>query len=454
MSVINGKDCIVIAGLSVTNVRCFKVIRNLELEEFKVSIVKPFKAIKYNAEKVLLRQVITPPYDVITPEMREKFLAKSTFSAVRIDLPVGGDDKYKLAGNLYRQWKEEKVLIKDERPAFYIYEQIYEFDGKQYTRSGFVGMIKLSEFGKGHVFPHEKTLSGPKVDRYELMKASKANFSQIFGLYLDQSNGLSNIFTEIKKTMPSMSALGEDGVKHTVWPINDTEIITKIDNFMKDKAIYIADGHHRYETALKYKQDMRDAEGVSSDEVKPYDYAMMMFVNFMDEGLKVFPTHRVVDVNANFRDEDFLSSVKNIFEIRPLAGTEEARKFMTETSKRTGAWTFIGRNGIYGMKILPEGLEALHPVYRKVDTYLLEDLVLKKFFAFTEEKLLAKDGIHFLQSLDEINKYTVSNPAVAFMLHPESMETIREVSESGLVMPQKSTYFYPKLATGLLINDL
>lgn len=419
-----------------------------------MSIVKPFKAIKYNAEKVLLRQVITPPYDVITPEMREKFLARSNYSAVRIDLPAGGDDKYKIAGNLYRQWKEEKVLIKDDKPAFYLYEQIYDFDGKQYTRSGFVGMIKLSEFGKGHIFPHEKTLSGPKVDRYELMKASKANFSQIFGLYQDQSNGLSAIFSEIKKTMPSMSALGEDGVKHTVWPINDTETITKIDNFMKDKAIYIADGHHRYETALKYQKDMRQAEGVPSDEVKPYDYAMMMFVNFMDEGLKVFPTHRVVDVAEDFSDEGFIASVKNVFEVRHLSGVEEARKFMEETAKNTGAWTFIGRNGIYGMTILTEAMESLHTVYRKVDTYLLEDLVLKKYFGFSEEKLLAKDGIHFLQSLDEISKYTATRPAVAFMLHPESMETIREVSESGLVMPQKSTYFYPKLATGLLFNDL
>lgn len=419
-----------------------------------MSSVKPFNATKYNAEKVSLKQVITPPYDVITPEMRSKFLAKSPYNVVRIDFPEGGDDRYKIAGSLYRQWKDEKVLIKAEKRGFYLYEQIYEFEGKQYMRSGFVGMIKLSEFGKGVVFPHEKTLSGPKIDRYELMQASKANFSQIFGLYNDDTNGLSDVFSEIKKAMPIMSALDDEMVKHTVWMIADAEALKTIDLFMKDKKIYIADGHHRYETALKYRDDMRKAEGAHAEELRPYDYAMMMFVNFMDEGLKVFPTHRVVDVAANFQDESFLASVKNIFEVTPLDGEDVAVRFMAETNKALGAWVFVGKQGIYGMKLKEEAVGELHPIYRKVDTYLLEDLVLKKYFKFNEKKLLAKDGIHFLQSWKDIEKYRESNSAVAFVLHAERMESIREVSESGLVMPQKSTYFYPKLATGLLFNDL
>lgn len=419
-----------------------------------MSNVKPFKAIKYNTEKVLLKQVITPPYDVITPEMREKFLTKSQYNAVRLDLPVGGDDRYKTVASLYKQWREEKILIKEEKPGFYIYEQIYEFDGKQYARSGFVGMIKLSEFGQGSVYPHEKTLAGPKIDRYELMKATKANFSQIFGLYQDTSNGLSGIFNEVKKSMPAMSALSDDMVKHSIWTISDNEMIAKISAFMKDKSIYIADGHHRYETALKYRDDMRKVESVAPDEVKPYDFTMMMFVNFMDEGLKVFPTHRVIDVDTDFKDEDFINSIKNTFEVTVIPNEEEAKKFMTETANLTGVMVFIGRQGFYGLKLLPAASDVLHPIYRKVDTYLLEDLILKKYFKFTEDKLLAKEGIHFIQTWDEIDAYKVKMPSVAFVLHKESVQTIREVSESGLVMPQKSTYFYPKLATGLLFNDL
>lgn len=419
-----------------------------------MSIVKPFKGVKYNLENVLLRKVIAPPYDVISPEMRESFILRSPYNVVQIDLPVGDDDKYQAAGDLYRQWNFEGILVKEERPAFYLYEQVYDYDGRQYVRSGFVGTLKLSEFGKGQVYPHERTLSGPKKDRYELMKAGKANFSQIFGLYQDSENMLNSLFNEIKKTMPAASAMDDDNVKHSVWVIDKPEDIEYIQTFMQDKAIYIADGHHRYETALKYRDDMRVANGDSSDDVKPYDFVMMMFINFQDKGLKVFPTHRVVDVNADFQDSTVIDGLKTMFDVTPLAGKAEIDAFMKETAEDVGAWVFMGMQGIYGMKIIKESMESLHPVYRKVDTYLLEDLVLKGQLGFTDEKLLAKDGIHFIQTLDEIAKYRESVSSVAFILHPEDMETIRDVSESGLVMPQKSTFFYPKLATGLLFNDL
>ena len=419
-----------------------------------MSIVKPFKGVKYNLENVLLKQVIAPPYDVISPEMREGFILRSPYNVVQIDLPVGGDDRYKVAGDLYRQWIFDGVLVKEEKPVFYLYEQVYEYDGRQYVRSGFVGALKLSEFGKGQVFPHERTLSGPKKDRYELMKASKANFSQVFGLYQDQENVLNSLFNEIKKTMPAASAVDDEKVKHSVWVIDKPEDIENIQDFMQDKSIYIADGHHRYETALKYRNDMREANGDSSEDVKPYDFVMMMFINFQDKGLKVFPTHRVVDVAADFNDSVVIDGLKSMFDCVALSSKDDIETFMKDTSEDTGTWVFMGMQGIYGMKIIKESMESLHPVYRKVDTYLLEDLVLKTQLGFTDEKLLAKDGIHFIQTLDEIAKYRESTPSVAFILHPEDMETIRDVSESGLVMPQKSTFFYPKLATGLLFNDL
>ena len=419
-----------------------------------MAIVRPFKGVRYNTEQVLLKNVITPPYDVITPEMRAAYVAKSPYNVALIDLPVGGDDRYAVAGNLYRKWKDEGILVKDKEKSFYLYEQVYEYGGKTYVRSGFVGALKLSEFGKGQVFPHEKTLSGPKADRYELMKASKANFSQIFGLYQDNENRLSALFNDVKKTMPSASAIDEAGVKHSVWAISDEEDITKIESFMRDKAIYIADGHHRYETALKYRDDMRAQEGLTEGEERNYDYVMMMFVNFMDEGLKVFPTHRVIDVADNFEDKDFLDYASSLFEVHKLENREMAEKFLKDNVNHPGAWVFYGKQGIYSMNLLQEARENQHPVYRKVSTYLLEDLVLKGYFKYSDERLLAKAGIHFLQSWEEIDEYRKDHSAVAFILNGENMESIRDVSESGLVMPQKSTYFYPKLATGLLFNDL
>lgn len=419
-----------------------------------MAIVRPFRGVRYNTEQVLLKNVITPPYDVITPEMRAAYVAKSPYNVALIDLPVGGDDRYAVAGNLYRKWKDEGILVKDKDKSFYLYEQVYEYGGKTYVRSGFVGALKLSEFGKGQVFPHEKTLSGPKADRYELMKASKANFSQIFGLYQDNENRLSALFNDIKKTMPAASAIDEAGVKHSVWAISDEEDITKIESFMRDKAIYIADGHHRYETALKYRDDMRAQEGLTEGEERNYDYVMMMFVNFMDEGLKVFPTHRVIDVADNFEDKEFLDYASSLFEVHKLDSRESADKFLKDNVNHPGAWVFYGKQGIYSMNLLQEAIENQHPVYRKVSTYLLEDLVLKGYFKYSDERLLAKAGIHFIQSWEEIDDYRKDHSAVAFILNGENMESIRDVSESGLVMPQKSTYFYPKLATGLLFNDL
>lgn len=419
-----------------------------------MAIVKPFKGVRYNAEQVLLKNVITPPYDVITPAMRANYVAKSPYNAVLIDLPVGEDDRYMVAGNLYRKWKEANVLEKSNNDSFYLYEQVYEYNGKTYTRSGFIGALKLSEFGKGKVFPHEKTLSGPKADRYELMKASKANFSQIFGLYQDSENRLSTIFNDVKKKMHSASAIDESGVKHSIWAISNEENITKIQSFMRDKSIYIADGHHRYETALKYRDDMRVSEGLTEGEERNYDYVMMMFVNFMDDGLKVFPTHRVIDVADTFEDKDLLEYAKNLFEITTLENKESADVFLKDSMGIAGAWVYYGRSGIYAMKLLQDAIDKQHPIYRNVTTYLLEDLILKGYFKYSDERLLAKAGIHFIQSWQEIDDYRKENLSVAFVLNGENMESIREVSENGLVMPQKSTYFYPKLATGLLFYDL
>ena len=305
-----------------------------------MAIVRPFRGVRYDTEQVLLKNVITPPYDVITPEMRAAYAAKSPYNVVLIDLPVGDDDRYAVAGNLYRKWKDAGILIKGQDKSFYLYEQVYEYGGKTYVRSGFVGALKLSEFGKGQVFPHEKTLSGPKADRYELMKASKANFSQIFGLYQDNENRLSVLFNDVKKAMPSASAIDETGVKHSVWTISDENSITKIESFMRDKAIYIADGHHRYETALKYRDDMRVQEGLTEGEERYYDYVMMMFVNFMDEGLKVFPTHRVIDVADNFEDKDFIEYASSLFEVCKLESRESAEKFLKDNINIPGAWVY------------------------------------------------------------------------------------------------------------------
>lgn len=412
--------------------------------------VKPFKGVRYNLEKSLLKNLIAPPYDVIPKEMKESLLTKSPYNIVKLILPEG-EDKYEMAAKEYKEWKDEGILLKDQTPSFYIYEQEYEYDGTVYTRTGFVGLLKLEEFGKGKVFPHEKTLSGPKEDRFNLMKACKTNFSQIFGLYMDKENKLERVFSTVKKDMAVSSAVDIYGVKNTLWIVNDPEVIEKVEKFMLDKAVYIADGHHRYETALNFKKYMRELNGDDPENVKPYDYVMMMFVNFYDEGLKIFPTHRVVKVDDSFSEKEFREKLKNYFTVKEITKDEKDLFLETDSNKKI-VWKHTDK--YYGLTLLDNVFERLHTVYRKVNTYILQEVILKEALGMEEDKILRKEGIYFVQSVEEIDKLAKKYKVTSFLLKGIDIDVIREISENGLVMPQKSTYFYPKLQTGLVINEL
>jgi len=415
-----------------------------------VSIVRPFAGVRYNLEEVLLKSVVAPPYDVISPEMKQELKDKSPYNVVTLDLPDGADDKYANAAALYKEYLDNKILVKDQKPGFYVYEQVYTYGGKEYVRTGFVGLLKIEELGKGSVYPHEKTLSGPKKDRFELMKACKTNFSQIFGLYMDKDNRMNLVFNEAKKNMPTASAMDDDGVKNTIWSVQNENTVRMIEEFMKDKAIYIADGHHRYETALNYRDYAREQNADMEKEEKPYDYVMMMFVNFYDEGLKIFPTHRVLEVDSSFSFEAFKEKLRFDFTIEKLADAAAADAYVNDASgERTMAIYYD--NTYYGIKANDEVIENLAQVYRKVDTYLLQEGIMKKFLNVSDERLLKKEGVYFVQTLEQIEKLAADKKAVGFILKGVDIEIVREISESGMVMPQKSTYFYPKLQTGLVI---
>ena len=415
-----------------------------------MSVVRPFNGVRYNLEEVLLKRVVAPPYDVISPEMKQALKDKSEYNVVTLDLPDGEENKYNNAARLYQEYLEKQILVKDMKPGFYVYEQVYEYCGKEYVRTGFIGLLKLEELGKGSVYPHEKTLSGPKKDRFELMKACKTDFSQIFGLYMDKENRMNLVFNESKKNMPTASALDEEGVKNTIWSVTDEKTVRMIEDFMKDKAIYIADGHHRYETALNYRDYAREQNKDVENEEKPYDYVMMMFVNFYDEGLKIFPTHRVLEVDAGFDFKGFMGKLATDFDIEQLKDADTTGKFVNDPA--SGRAMAVYYDGIYyGIKAKDDVIEKLDPVYRKVDTYLLQEGIMKKFLGVSDDRLLKKEGVYFVQQYAQIEKLAADKKAVGFILKGVDIDIVREISESGHVMPQKSTYFYPKLQTGLVI---
>jgi uncharacterized protein (DUF1015 family) len=415
-----------------------------------MAIVRPFKAVHYNPESVLLKQVLAPPYDVITPEFRETLAERSQYNVVHIDLPVG-DDKYTAAARVYETWLAEGILMQDAEPAFYLYEQEYDHEGKHYLRTGFIGLLKLEPLSEGVVFPHEKTLSGPKQDRLELMTASKANFSSVFGLYTDPAENLKTLFNRFRQSMPAESAVDDDLVKHSIWVIKDKDAIQQIVSFMKDKAVYIADGHHRYETSLTYQNLQRKKQGDDFDML-PCDHIMMTFVNCYDPGLLILPTHRVVDESAGFVEDKFWESLALKGTVKRLEGIEQAEAFLAD--RGTGTMVLITKTRIAGLYLDQEVIESLNPFYREINTYLLQKEIFESILDMTEEQILAKEGIYFYQSPADVLAHIERQGGIGVLLSSVDINTVIKLSENKLVMPQKSTFFYPKLATGLLFNKL
>ena len=316
--------------------------------------IKPLNALVYNQDKVEIKDVIAPPYDVISEKYRDELYKRSPYNITRLILS-NAEDPYKDASETFRKWLDEKVLIKTDKPVIFYLLQKYKLNGKEITRKGFIARNKIEDFSTGNILPHEFTMSGPKEDRLKLTKACKANFSQIFMVYSDPEKQIEKA-VDLSGT-PYIDVTDDNGVRNTVWKIEDEKTIALIEKVLKDKTLLIADGHHRYETALKYRDDMRAEEGLTEGEERNYDYVMMMFVNFMDEGLKVFPTHRVIDVAEDYDDKAFLDYAASLFEITPLADQPAADAYLKEHIDNAGAWVYYGKQGIYGMNL--SGLCAL-----------------------------------------------------------------------------------------------
>lgn len=411
-----------------------------------MAFIKPFNGIRYNLEKAVLKQVIAPPYDIISDKMRESLEIKSPYNIVRLLLPQG-EDKYKNAKKILDSWLAEGVLIKDNKPCFYLYEQEYEVDGKKLSRTGIVGLVKLEELGKENILPHERTLSSPIEDRFRLIKEVKANLSQVFSLYLDQEKKMDRLFNYIKKNIPAASAVDDKGIKNSIWLITDDKDMHTLIEFMKDRKLYIADGHHRYVTALSYRNMRRANEGVSGNELKDYDFIMMMMVNFYDDGLKVFPTHRVITIPDMFDRTKFIKCISKNFDI--VENVEDIGLFVSDTTVIKFVIYIDGK--YHGLILKDESLERLHPIYRKVNTFVLHELILKNCLFFDEDELSKSDRISYYHTIDEVNKLVEQGKSIAFIVSPVDLEIIREIAENNLYMPQKSTYFYPKLSSGLVI---
>lgn len=434
--------------------------------------LRPFRGLRFEPDVVGdLGAVVSPPYDVISATEQQALLARDSHNVVRLDLPAdepgdGPDDRYRRAARTFAAWRSDGSFHKDPKPSLYAYEQTYRVPGTDVARTqrGFFGRLRLEPFGPGSgVLPHERTLSGPKEDRYKLLRATGANFSPVVGLYADPSGEAAGLLAGIARTSPAIDLVADDGVRHRLWvvPADDTEDgpVTRLIAAASSAPITIADGHHRYETALRYRDERRMSR--SCEEDPAFDYILMLMLETTAEALTVLPTHRVVRGLGEAGVEALWSGLVELFEVERV---ERADRLETDFGAvalvaggqgRFGLWTRDGGAILTARReafeaLLPAGGEAL----RRLDVTLLQ-VALERLAGIDPAATAAGGRVVYTKSVAEAVAWVdraEDGADAAFLLEPTPVAEIAAVAAAGDVMPQKSTYFYPKPVTGLVIN--
>lgn len=421
-------------------------------------MVAPFRGVRYNPERIgALDSVVAPPYDVINSEEQNELYEKSPYNVIRIILSkVEGDQKYVEAAETFRKWAKEEILIRDGEPCIYPYYQEFEENGRRITRKGFISAVRLEDFSSNRILPHERTFSGPKLDRLKLTSACNANLSPVFAIYSDHEGSLEKAIEE-KLSEPTIEAVGRDGARNRLWKISDSGLISRTECAMLERSLLIADGHHRYETALEYRNIQRKKFGASSGN-EPYEYIMMYLTRAESEGLIIKPTHRVVKNLGSIRIEEFLEKLKTRFNVErissegiPTLGHQEFALFTKDSVfkislRGPGIWDIPDPIGDHERGFLGNRFPVS---YKNLAVILLHSLVFGEII--NEEEA----GIFYTKSLEEVFSLVKSGAyKLGFILPPLRAVDVFEVVLAGEKMPHKTTYFYPKLLSGLVFHLL
>lgn len=409
--------------------------------------VVPFRGVLFNlpdASNAKGEELLAPPYDIITPEYREVLCQKSPYNIVRIDFgkDLPGDDvtqnRYTRAKRFLDEWQRQGVLIRSDLPSFYSYEISYRIDNADRKLRGFLGLVRLEELGKGNIYPHEYTHSKPKKDRLNLMRVCGANISPIFSLYRSDEGKTAAVLADINDAEPYVEARDPDGAVHRLWQVSEAKAIAAMEQELKGKAIFIADGHHRYETALEYQRQMRAKEG-PGEGPRPHDYVLMFLANMAEEGLTILPTHRLVENMP----PDALDLLSNDFEIEEMRNGFDIPPAIA--GKRDVYGLYTGGEMWYRLSYKGEGIHGVPPALRDLDVTVLHDLIFKQ--------LLDIERVSYEMEVQKCLQ-AVRDGAfkAAFFLNPTRVEDVENVALASLRMPPKSTYFYPKLMTGMVLH--
>lgn len=443
--------------------------------------IQAFRGLRYDLSRVgSLSSVVAPPYDVIDGSLQDELYQRSEHNVTRLILNRGddlmdGQTIYDRAAEHLKAWRRDGVLKPEHEGSIYVYHQSFTFEGQEFNRRGFMARVKLEPFGTGSIFPHEETHSRAKEDRFKLMTACQANLSQIFGIFPDAQNEVQQILENAIQDRTPLQATDDQGVEHKMWMVDDADAIAAAAQLMGPKPIYIADGHHRYETACNIQSSKRDNENIEGDH--PVDYVMMMCVSMQDPGMAILPTHRLFRGVAAIKSSDLISKLSPYFDCEvvgsapahakdlwELIAVEDLQSTMGFYCRADNSWV-LARLADEGAAMMKEVASEQSDDWRSLGVALLHKLVMEKLLGY--EDLPTPRYVHSISEVieglehgdaagrDATGQLGSGDPyELGCLVMPATVEHVKAISEHGERMPAKSTYFYPKLLSGLVINPL
>lgn len=429
--------------------------------------VLPFKGYLYNKNKIGdFARVVSPPYDVINPKFQDELYNRSDYNFVRVDFAKQpGDLRYEASQSTFRDWVQNEVLKRDSKPAFYFHDHTFALpDGRTITRKGFFCVRRIEDFSEGGIKPHEKTLEGPKADRLKLTRAVCANLSPVFSLYSDKEKKIDSLVAKLKGQAPMIDFKMKEGDRHQVWKETDPVICKFISEVLEKQPVFIADGHHRYETALNFRNECRNTYPPGNG-MESFNYVLMYLSNRHDEGLIILPIHRALHHLGDLDLTDLLNMLKKYFRVTEVEGlsNDEMLAQLTREGKESHAFQIITRdpNKSYLISISRRQWASspfaaiLPPTLVGLDVTVMHRLIFEEILRITPEAQAKQEKITYWKDTQKaIDETRNGQCELTFLLNPTRIEDMESVASAGEKMPQKSTFFYPKILSGIVINPL
>ncbi len=447
-----------------------------------MTTVAPFQGIFFNPAKITsLEEVVTPPYDVINEQEAADFLEKNPYSMIQLDIRNNGDGgeeqkrRYQEARDKFHQWQREGVLVRDRVPAIYLYYIDYVHpSGRRLTRKGLVALVELAEFSEGVVRPHEKTFDTVIADRLKLMDSCRAQFSKVFSIFSDPADEVFPLLEKSREQEPICRSKDALGNIHTLWRVTDEKVLAAVSSFFRTRPVYIADGHHRYTTALNCRRRAVEKSGSLAPD-NPYNFIMMYLASMEDEGMSILPTHRLLNYPGHVSADGLVSRLRHGMEVSEITGGSRevliAEVLAAMEEKGLTAVTFglyhPGEDRCFLLRLQEEFLQQAAalagkaPVLQHLDVVVLSELIFGEYLGLDNRRIVREKRVGYYSdpdiALDVAVKKSVSEEEetpLLFLLNPTRIRQVTDVADAGEIMPHKSTYFYPKILTGMLINKL